>query len=119
QTPIVSYDFEGASGTSAPNGGSLGSTYNGTAGSEITFGSATGFGVAPSAGSFSYVDPTTLTLTGNYSLTGLGNQVASFGTATAGSTDLNNILAINNTAGVASIFAGAAGVTYSAWVYSP
>lgn len=118
QTPVLSYDFEGASGSSAPNGGSLGSTYDGTAGSEITFGSATGFGVAPSAGSFSYVDPSTFSLTANYSLTGLGGQIASFGTAAAGGTDLNDTLTINNTAGNASIFSGAAGVTYSAWVYS-
>jgi hypothetical protein len=119
QTPIVSFDFETASGNSAQNVGSLGSTYNGTAGSEITFGSATSFGVAPTAGSFSYVDPTTFTLTGNYSLTGLGGQIASFAPTTAGGTDLNNTLSINNTAGVTSLFAGAPGLTYSAWVYSP
>ena len=117
QTPIISYDFEGASGGSVPNVGSLGSTYNATAGSEISFNSASGFGVSPTAGSFSFVNPSTFATTSGYSLAGLGNQVALFGTASAGSTDANNKLAINNTAGVTSIFASAPGTTYSGWIY--
>lgn len=117
QTPIISYDFEdGGSGGATANTANSG-TYDGTIGSDVSLGSASGFGVTPTAGAYSYVDPTTLALTANYSLTGLGNYVGQFTAAAgAGNADANDRIAVNGTAGTTAPFAGASGLTFTGWV---
>jgi hypothetical protein len=111
QTPIISYTFEGNNAQNVANAG----TYDGTLGSGVTLGSASGFGVAPTTGAYSYVDSGTFTLSAGYSLTGLGSYVGQFSTASVGGTDANDHIAIGNTVGVTSPFASASGVTFTSW----